>query len=68
MGRILMLIGAAFILAGLLVSLLPRIPGLGRFPGDIFIQKSHFTFYFPLTTCLLLSVLLTIMLWVTGRR
>ena len=68
MGRILILIGVAFILTGLLLSLLPKIPGLGRFPGDILVHKGHFTFYFPVTTCLLLSLLLTAVSWLLGRK
>ena len=68
MGKILILVGASFIVAGALVSLLPKIPGIGRFPGDILIQKSNVTFYFPITTCLLLSVILTVVLWLAGRR
>ena len=67
-GRVLILIGVCFIIAGLAVSVLPKIPGIGRMPGDIFIRKDHFTFYFPITTCLLLSALLTVCLWLAGRR
>ena len=68
MGRTLILIGVLFVLAGLVVSVLPKLPGIGRLPGDIFIRKDHFTFYFPITTCLLLSMLLTVFLWLMGRR
>ena len=68
MGRMLILVGVFFILAGLLVSIAPRLPGIGRLPGDILIQRSHFTFYFPITTCLLLSVILTLFLWLVGRK
>ena len=67
-GRTLILVGVLFVLAGLAVSVVPKIPGLGRMPGDIFIRKEHFTFYFPITTCLLLSVVLTVVLWLMGRR
>ena len=67
-GRTLMLIGVMFIVAGLFVSVLPRLPGVGRLPGDILIRKEHVTFYFPITTCLLLSILLTILLSLLGRK
>ena len=67
-GRTLILVGVAFIVAGLLVSVAPKIPGIGRLPGDIFLHKDHFTFYFPITTCLLLSLILTVVLWALGRR
>ena len=68
MGRILILVGALFILTGLLVSLLPKQISLGRLPGDILLQKSHVTFYFPMTTCLLFSVILMLVLWLAARR
>lgn len=45
-----------------------RVPGLGRLPGDIFIQRGNWTFSFPIATALLLSVLLTLILWLIGRR
>ena len=50
--------------AGLLWILAPSIPWLGRLPGDIPIETENFRFYFPLVTCLLLSRLLTLVLWV----
>lgn len=52
------LIGAGFflVLVGIAVVFLPKVPWLGRLPGDIYIKKDHFTFYFPLTTCLALSL------------
>ena len=54
-GVILVILGAAFILAG-------KIPWLGKLPGDIYIQRRNFTFFFPLTTSILLSVLLSLLL------
>ncbi len=67
-GRTLILVGVLFVLTGLLVSLIPKIPGVGRLPGDLLIRKDSFTFYFPITTCLLLSVVLTVVLWLAGRK
>ncbi|MDY0276146.1 MAG: DUF2905 domain-containing protein [Desulfomicrobium sp.] len=63
MGRILIIAGMVLILAGLLVSLAPRVPWLGRLPGDILVKKENFTFYMPLATSLLLSVLFSLLLW-----
>ena len=56
------LIGAGLFLAltGVAVSFLPRVPWLGRLPGDIFIKRENFSFYFPLATCLLLSLIVSI--------
>jgi hypothetical protein len=49
---------------GLVLVLAPSIPWLGRLPGDIRIERDNFRFYSPLTTCLLLSALLSLALWV----
>ena len=59
LGRTLLIVGAVLFVVGLLLTLGPRIPGLGRLPGDIVFRKGNFTFYFPLVTSLLLSLLLT---------
>ena len=48
--------------------LVGRVPWLGRLPGDIHIQRGGWTFYFPLATSLLLSLVLTLILWILGRR
>jgi hypothetical protein len=62
-----MLLALGLVLAGIgLVWILARsIPWLGRLPGDIRIEGERFRFYFPLVTCLLLSVVLTAILWIT---
>ncbi len=59
-GKALILLGGVIFLIGLLLLFLPKIPFIGRLPGDIIIKKGNFTFYFPLATCILLSILLTI--------
>ena len=51
-----------------MLVLVGRVPWIGRLPGDIHIQRGTFTFYFPLATSLLLSVVLTLLLYVVGRR
>ena len=61
-GRTLLVVGGVLIVFGLLLSFEARIPGLGRLPGDIVYRKGNFTFYFPLVTSLLLSLLLTAIL------
>ncbi len=67
-GKSLVFIGLFLVFIGLLITFLPRIPGLGRLPGDILIQREKFTFSFPLTTCLIISLLLTLLANLFFRR
>lgn len=60
-GKVLLLIGLLLIIAGVLLLFLPKIPFIGKLPGDIMIKRGNFTFYFPLATSILLSILLTIL-------
>ncbi len=62
MARLLVILGLAILLIGLLWPYLTRI-GLGRLPGDIVIERDNVTFYFPLMTCLLLSLLFSLIFW-----
>lgn len=60
-GKLLIFIGAFILILGLLLTLLDKLPfGLGRLPGDIYIKKDNFSFYFPLTTSIILSIILTV--------
>jgi uncharacterized membrane protein len=60
-GKILIFIGFFIILVGILLLFIEKLPlGLGRLPGDILIKRDNFTFYFPLTTSIILSILLTL--------
>ena len=67
-GRLLVVFGVLIALAGVALLLLGRVPWLGRLPGDIHIERGNWTFYFPLATSLLLSAVLTLILWIVGRR
>ena len=67
-GRMLVVFGLLIALVGIALVLVGRVPWLGRLPGDIHIQRGNWTFYFPLATSLLLSVVLTLILWILGRR
>ena len=62
MGRLLMLLGAVLLLLGLFLTLFGKLPLLGRLPGDFVYRKGSLSFYFPLATSLLISVLLTLLL------
>ncbi|HXX51800.1 MAG TPA: DUF2905 domain-containing protein [Xanthobacteraceae bacterium] len=66
MQRLLIGIGLAFLLAGIAWPLLSRI-GLGRLPGDIAIQRGDTSFYFPLVTCILVSIVLSALMWLFNR-
>ena len=63
-GWMLLALGLAFAGVGLVWILAPSLPWLGRLPGDIRIERDNVRFYFPLTTCLLLSLVLTLIGWV----
>jgi len=64
--RILITLGAVFLLAGLLWPYLTKL-GLGRLPGDIVIRRDNFNVYFPITTCILISLVLTGLFWLIGK-
>jgi len=66
MTRFLVVLGLAIVVAGLLWPYLGQF-GLGRLPGDIVIERGNMTFYFPLMTCLLVSVLFSLVFWVVNR-
>jgi len=62
-GKILIILGGYLLLAGLLITFAGKIPFLGRLPGDFFVQKKNFSFYFPFTTSILISLLLSLILY-----
>lgn len=67
-GRLLFFAGLVCAAVGALIFLAGKIPGLGRLPGDIIVQRKNFTFYFPLATSILISLVLTLLFWLLGRR
>ncbi len=68
LARIVMIAGAILFAAGALLLLLGKIFPLGRLPGDILWQRGNFSFYFPVVTCIVLSLLLTLLLNIIWRR
>ena len=66
-GRTLILLGATLIVIGILFTLGDKL-GLGRLPGDIEIRGRNSVFYFPVVTCILISVVLSLAMWLFGRR
>jgi len=68
-GRTLIFMGALILLIGLLVTFSGRLPfRIGRLPGDFVIRGKNSVFYFPLVTSVLISLLLSLVLWLLGRR
>jgi len=67
-GRSLILFGIILIVIGAIFVVFGKIPWFGRLPGDIIIRKENFTFYFPVATMILLSLFLTVLFNVIGRR
>ena len=63
LGKSLIIIGLIIVLIGVLLTLAGKVPWLGRLPGDIFIRRGNFTFYFPLATSILVSIILTLLMW-----
>ena len=66
MSRFLIVLGIVLLVLGLLWPLLARI-GLGRLPGDVVVERGSFTFYFPIVTSILISIVLTLVLWFMRR-
>jgi hypothetical protein len=68
-GKILVVVGLGLVALGLLIWLGGKLNlPLGRLPGDIRVDRPNFKFYFPLTTCLLISAVLTLILWLLRRK
>jgi hypothetical protein len=67
-GKLLVVFGLVIAAVGFLLILAGRVPWIGRLPGDIYVQRGNWTFYFPLATSLLISAVLTLIFWVLGSR
>ncbi len=67
LGKTLLVIGAVLAGLGLLLLLADRVGWLGKLPGDFVVRREHFTFYFPLTTCLIISVIVSFLIWFFRR-
>jgi len=67
-GKLLIIVGGFIVIVGLFLALGLRIPYLGKLPGDISVNRGNVHFYFPIVTCLLLSLVLTLLLSAFFRR
>ena len=67
-GKLLIIVGALILVIGVALTIGPRLPFLGRLPGDIAVDRGNVHFYFPIVTCLILSVAATVILSLFFRR
>jgi len=67
LARVLIIIGGVLIALGLVMLVLPRFPFLGRLPGDFLIKKEHLTFYFPLATSIVISIIISLILYLINK-
>ena len=63
LGKSLIISGIIIIVIGIFLTFAGKIPWLGRLPGDIHIKRDNFTFYFPLATCIILSIFISLIFW-----
>jgi hypothetical protein len=68
LGRALIVMGIVLAVVGLVLVFVDRVPWIGRLPGDVHVQRGNWTLYVPLGTSIVLSVVLTLVLWLIGRR
>lgn len=67
-GRILFIAGIFIAVAGLVIMYSDKIPFIGRLPGDIIVKKENFTFYFPIVTSIIISILLSLVMYFLSRK
>ena len=67
-GKILIFFGIIMIVVGGLFLFGSKIPFIGRLPGDITIQRKNFSFYFPITTCIIISIVFSLIMWLLRKR
>jgi len=67
LGRALIYLGLLLVVVGLVLSFAGKLPWLGHLPGDISIERERFSFYFPLTTCIIISIIISLVLYFFRR-
>jgi len=67
LGKALLFFGLILVVIGAIFLLWPKIPWIGKLPGDIFFKGEKVSFYFPITTCIIISILLTLLFWLFRR-
>ena len=67
MGKMLILMGIILVLVGIIMTVGNKIPWIGRLPGDIIIKRENYSLYFPLTSCVIISIILTLLFYLFRR-
>jgi hypothetical protein len=67
MAKVMILIGSLLIVVGLAILVFPRLPFVGKLPGDILLKKENYTFYFPLATSIVISIIISLILYVINK-
>jgi Protein of unknown function (DUF2905) len=67
LGRALLILGVIIAVAGAVLMLSGKLPWLGRLPGDIYVKKENFSVFFPITTCILVSLIISLILWLIRK-
>ncbi len=67
-GRVIVVMGGIFLLLGIILCFADKIPWFGKLPGDFMISKKDVSFYFPIATSLLISIIITLFLWLWYRK
>ena len=67
LGKLFIVFGLILVLVGLLISFGAKLSWVGRLPGDIYIKKNHFSFFFPITTSIIISIILTLIFYLFRR-
>ena len=65
--KVMILIGVVLVLVGLIILVFPRLPFMGKLPGDILIKKDNVTFYFPLATSIVISIIISLILFLINK-
>ena len=66
-GKMLIVMGIFLVIIGVLMNTGLKIPWIGRLPGDILVRRENFSFYFPLTSCIIISIILTLLFYLFRR-
>ena len=67
MGKMLIVMGIFLVIIGILMNTGLKIPWIGKLPGDILVRRENFSFYFPLTSCIIISIILTLLFYLFRR-
>ena len=67
LGKTLIILGCIIAAAGVLLVFSGKIPWLGKLPGDIYVKRENFSVFFPVTTCILISIIISLILWLIKK-